>query len=615
MAYIYKIYIIIKYIWHTIKLTLVSVPLMSISAEYTKRKIKGFFIMWCRNCCTETSYEHCPICNSKTVEDIPSEVFWCSHCRVPILQLVTQPDKGVCPRCGHKTKYMSTDIRPVFPEERLLFELLLDREPNEFIEKSVWASNSRYYVDGKSISIPSSLFKTADTVSIAKKIEQHKTANSYSFFNRTIEVFIEANNARLNYIKDEACSFVMQEVKRFPEENIVISFSGGKDSTATADVVVKSLSNPSLVHIFGDTTLEFPYTTEYAQRYREEHPQAIFKVAKNNEQVFMDVCKDIGPPARMMRWCCSMFKTGPITRVINSLYRNQQILTFYGIRKNESVSRSKYNRVEDDAESVKIQQQTVASPIFFWKDLDVWLYLLAEKVDFNEAYRLGYDRVGCWCCPNNNQRAQFLSRIYMPEKSKEWRDFLVDFAVKIGKPDPEEYVDEGGWKARQGGNGLAAAGDVKIRFSNCTSEEHAKIYRLVRPFDDELVGMFVPFGRVAPELGQKLLHEVLVLDAKTNVPILSLQPFNHDGYDYAVKVRTMNVADHDDLQRMVGYQIRKFNVCRQCLKCESICRAGAISITGGQYYIDPDKCVHCKMCMTAKYLDGGCTMDKYLRTK
>ncbi len=32
---------------------------------------------------------------------------------------------------------------------------------------------------------------------------------------------------------------------------------------------------------------------------------------------------------------------------------------------------------EDDAESVKIQQQTVASPIFFWKDIDIWLYMLA----------------------------------------------------------------------------------------------------------------------------------------------------------------------------------------------------------------------------------------------
>ena len=76
-----------------------------------------------------------------------------------------------------------------------------------------------------------------------------------------------------------------------------------------------------------------------------------------------------------------------------------------------------------------------------------------------------------------------------------------------------------------------------------------------------------------------------------------------------------NVADHDDLQRMVGYQIRKFNACRKCLKCESICRQGAISIIGDSYYVDPKKCIHCKMCMTAKYLDGGCMMDKYLRTK
>ena len=571
--------------------------------------------MWCRNCNIETKENICPVCGAETAEDIPVEIMWCGHCRVPVLQEVSQVDKGICPRCGGKMKHMAADIRPVFPEERLLLEILLDKKPHEYIEKSVWAVNSRYYIDGKAISLPSALFKIADADDIARKLEENKAANSYDFFDENINTFIEANEGRLHYLKDEAYWFVNEEAAKFPEENIVISFSGGKDSTATADVVIKSLSNPSLVHIFGDTTLEFPYTVEYAKRYKTEHDQAIFREARNNEQVFMDVCEDIGPPARMMRWCCSMFKTGPITRVINSMYRNQQILTFYGIRKSESVSRSKYNRVENDAESVKIQQQTVASPIFFWKDMDVWLYLLAEKVDFNEAYRLGYDRVGCWCCPNNNQRAQFLSRIYMPEKSKAWRDFLVDFAKRIGKPDPEVYVDEGSWKARQGGNGLPSAGDVKIKFSNCTSEEHAKIYRLVRPFDDELVGMFVPFGRIAPELGQKLLREVIILDTRTTVPILSLQPFDHDGYDYAVKVRTMNVVDHDDLQRMVGYQIRKFNACRQCLKCESLCRAGAISIAGGQYYIDPDKCVHCKMCMTAKYLDGGCMMDKYLRTK
>ncbi len=571
--------------------------------------------MWCKNCNIETNEKLCPICNAETIEDLPAEVYWCNDCGIPVIQVTNQADRGICPICHRKTKYLSTDLRPVFPEERLLLALLLGKDPDIFMNKHVWAANSRYYIGGKSMLLSSKTFQTADMDAIVDKLKESQALINYDSFQQEVELFVAANKARLDYLKDEAAAFVRKSAEKFSEENIVISFSGGKDSTVTADLVIKAMSNPSLVHIFGNTTLEFPTTLEYAARYRQAHPLAIFQTAKNDEQVFYDVCEDIGPPARMMRWCCSMFKTGPITRVINGMYRSQQILTFYGIRKSESVSRSKYNRIEDDAESVKIQQQTVASPIFFWKDIDIWLYILAEKIDFNAAYRLGYDRVGCWCCPNNNQRAQFLSRIYMPEESKKWRRFLLDFTRKIGKPDPEVYVDSGKWKARQGGNGLPSAGDVKIRFTNCTTEDHAKIYRLVRPFDDELVGMFVPLGILAPELGKKLLHETIVLDPRTKVPILSIQPFTQDGYGYAVKVRTMNVADHDNLQRMVGYQVRKFNACRKCLKCESLCRAGAISIIGDTYYIDPDKCVHCKMCMTAKYLDGGCMMDKYLRTK
>lgn len=571
--------------------------------------------MWCKKCNIETNESFCPVCSNETVEDVPVEVYWCKNCKIPIIHFSTAADKGTCPICGQKTHYLSSDLRPVFPEERLLLAILLNKEPGDYMDCPVWAVNSRYYIDGKGRSISVKAFAEANTDSISEKVAAFSNQIDYSYFNQNIAQFIQANQHRLAYLKDESFAFVRQAAEKYKAENIVISFSGGKDSTVTADITTRTLSNPSLVHIFGNTTLEFPTTIEYADRYRKTHPLAIFQVATNDEQDFYDVCEDIGPPARLMRWCCSMFKTGPITRVINSLYRNQQILTLYGIRKFESVSRSKYNRIEDDAESIKIQQQTVASPIFFWKDIDIWLYILGEEIDFNFAYRLGYDRVGCWCCPNNNQRAQFLSRIYMPEKSKQWREFLVDFAKKIGKPDPEAYVDNEKWKARQGGNGLASAGDVKIRFTNCTTEEHAKIYRLVRPFDDELVGMFVPFGKNAPELGKKLLRETIILDAQTNVPILSIQPFNQDGYDYAVKVKTVNVADHDNLQRMVGYQIRKFNACRKCLKCESICRQGAISIIGDNYYIDPAKCVHCKMCMTAKYLDGGCMMDKYLRTK
>lgn len=540
-------------------------------------------------------------------------IYWCEACRVPIVQAIDQQNK--CPDCAGQLKYLATDVRPVFPEERLLIAVLFDEEPAKFMDAAMWALNNKFFIDGKSLTLSDKKIQAANAVEIASKISAARYAIDYNFFNRNIKRFSDINRDRLRCLTNEALEFITETTRNCDDEHVVISFSGGKDSTVTADLVIKALGNPNLVHIFSDTTLEFDTTSDYVARYRAEHPRAIFLTARNDEQNFFDVCNDIGPPARMMRWCCSMFKTGSIARVINSLYRNQKILTFYGIRKSESVSRSKYNRIEGDSESLKIQQQTVASPIFFWKDVDVWLHILTEQLDFNDAYRLGYDRVGCWCCPNNNLHAQFLSGVYMPEKSQRWRAFLIDFARSIGKPDPEVYVDSGKWKARQGGNGLKSADDIKIKFTGCTSEEHANIYQLSREFGDELIGLFVPFGRIAPELGRKILRETIILDLRSNVPIISIQPFAQAGFDHAVKIKTMNVANHKNLQRMISYQIRKFNACRQCLKCESLCRAGAISVHRDGYYIDPAKCNRCKACVTAKYLDGGCMMDKYLRTK
>lgn len=570
--------------------------------------------MWCKSCNRETNSDICELCGNTTKQDTPIMIFFCDDCKTPIIKSANRIDKNICPLCGRETAYLCSDLRPVFPEERLLIEILTAK-PFEYIDKSVWAANNRYYIDGKSKMIPISVFKKHTAEDIVEQLDKYKGDNNYDFFNQTIETFVKANSERFYYIFDEATEFIRNTTKPYPSENIVISFSGGKDSTVTADLTVRALSNPSLVHIFGDTTLEFPLTIEYAKRFKKDNPRVIFKTAKNKEQDFYKVCEDIGPPARMLRWCCSMFKTGPITRVLTSMYRDKEILTFYGIRKNESVSRSKYNRVENSAESVKIQKQKVASPIFLWKDIDVWLYILGEGIDFNDAYRLGYDRVGCWCCPNNNERALLLSRIYMPEQAKKWREFLIEFAIKIGKPDSDVYVDSGKWKARQGGNGISVADDVKIKFTNCTTEDNAKVYKLNRPVVDGFLNLLTTFGKITKELGRKLIDETIILDVVTNVPILSVQPFSQDGYEYAVKIKTMNVAKHEELQRMVGYQVRKFNACRKCLKCESLCRFGAISIIGDDYRISESKCKHCKMCMTAKYLEGGCLMDKYLKTK
>jgi phosphoadenosine phosphosulfate reductase len=570
--------------------------------------------MWCKLCRKEIHSDVCNECNSLAQPDFPIIVQWCIACNVPLIKYTNDVNKGVCSLCGDKTKYLCADLRPCFPEERLLIESLRG-EPLKYVGSSVWVNNNKYYIDGKCVSISNDQFAKADIATLASILESNKEANKVNKFEFYLGRFIAANKTHLENIRNEAFDFIKREAAKYKEEQIVISFSGGKDSTVVADLVVRALANPSLVHIFGDTTLEFPLTYEYAERFRKENPKMIFKVAKNKDQNFYQVAKEIGPPARMLRWCCTMFKTGPITRTINSVFRDQHILTFYGIRKCESVSRSKYNRVEDRDDAVKILKQKVASPIFFWSDIDVWLYIVSEKVDFNDAYRLGYDRVGCWCCPNNNERAQFLSKTYMADQFTEWRSFLIDFARQIGKPDAEEYVDGGFWKARQGGNGVAAAEDLKIKYTNCTAEDNAKVYSINKFLTDWFYNLFIPFGKVSKELGKKLIYEVIVLDEKTNVPIISIQLSKQDGYEYSVKIKTMNIAKHDDMQRMIAYQIRKFNSCRRCLKCESICRFGAITVTASEYKVSDEKCKRCRVCVSQKVLEYGCMMGKYLKVK
>ena len=102
--------------------------------------------MWCRNCNIETNEKNCPIGGQFPEEDTQVEIMWCGECNVQTIRSVNDAAREICPICGRKTRHLSADLRPVFPEERLLLELLLDKKPNEFAGKSVWASNSRYSV-------------------------------------------------------------------------------------------------------------------------------------------------------------------------------------------------------------------------------------------------------------------------------------------------------------------------------------------------------------------------------------------------------------------------------------------------------------------------------------
>ena len=571
--------------------------------------------------------DRCPKsgCNARPI--VSTTIYWCSECKVPIFgdKLNSDDKKRInkCSLCCEECHYMATDIRPVFPEERLLLAIILGESNLHIYDNvSIWNSNSGYYFDGvkKDISI-----KKLNSLPL-EKIKEFKIRYDENFddidttgFDNMIRRFIEANKNRYYEITDEAIKYIQGFRENYSLDDMFVSFSGGKDSTVTSDLVTRAFSE-KIMHIFGDTTLEFPSTYEYRTRFSKKN--RVIR-AKNYEKNFEQLCEEIGPPSRVMRWCCTVFKTGAITKTLSQVFKDKtNVLTFYGIRKSESASRSKYDR---ESASPKITKQTVVSPIIDWIDFDVWLYILTTGIDFNFAYRLGYSRVGCWCCPNNGSWSEFLSKVHMYDKYIHWRSILVSFATKIGKPDPEEYVDSGNWKARQGGQGLEIANTSIIKFEPCATQDSTFNYELQNLITEDLYELFKPFGYINKDLGNKRLGEVYVLDKNGNV-VLVLQ--GRIGTNrLKVTIKKTNIAGAKNLaaaESKIKCQLTKYQMCLGCKACSSVCKHNAITVrtvteeddTDNElliYKIDNDKCIRCTECVD--HFTAGCYMRKVLAIK
>lgn len=550
---------------------------------------------------------------------IGHSVFWDESLNCPIL------DQDYADE--HHLKKIASDLRPVFPQERLLMEILLEC-PMKFADDSVWSAGSNIYIiNGKIKKIDYKRYlkdHSIDDIRMQlKTFEQDnlKYLNEY-LSQRWVSNFISSNTERLNEITDEALTYIKDITNGRTLDELFVSFSGGKDSTVTSDLVMRGLGTQSILHFYGDTTLEYPDSAEYVKRFRMNHPRTPFMIAKNSEQDFLSMCKVIGPPSRVIRWCCTVFKTGAISKKIETIFKNKkQIISFQGIRRNESKSRAKYER---ETQSPKIAKQLAASPIIDWFDVDIWLYILSNKIDINDAYKKGFSRVGCWCCPNNSDWSEFLSDIYMEEESAEFKGFLYDFAQKIGKEDWSEYVDTGKWKARQGGNGISTNENVIVSYEPCVLEENTYNFDLNRPISTQLYEFFKPFGTLDFYMGRKRLNEVYVLDRKDRHPILRLS-----GREGTSVLKISVVGKHPSftsdriIESLLRAQITKYQSCLACSGCLGTCKFNAIHLINKdksnlrrenvEYMIDENKCVGCLNCVS--HFDSGCLMYKVLKTK
>ena len=253
----------------------------------------------CPKCRVPMDGEKCIKPNCGSVTEMASTIYWCKECNVPIFE-------KTCPICEGIGEYIATDMRPVFPEENVLISLILADDPLKYQKSSVWFGSGVYIVDGKKVKLPIARINQLplDEINVLKqKYDAFEESIDYRFFDRYVERFIKANEDRYNYITEEAVGFVQKYREKYEIEDMMVSFSGGKDSTVTSHIVNRALGTNKVLHIFGDTTLEFPYTLEYKKRFnKNEESQGVrILTAKNREKNFENLCEVVGPPSRVMR--------------------------------------------------------------------------------------------------------------------------------------------------------------------------------------------------------------------------------------------------------------------------------------------------------------------------
>lgn len=250
----------------------------------------------CRHCNDlETETSNCPVCGNRTIL-LSSEIFYCDRCNAPSFTEECQECHSVCKKVG-------SDLRPVFAQERLLLEVLLDK-PMEFAGKSVWSSTSNmYWIDGKKMHINMTELRKKDPTEIIEKLKMFADLNKEyvdsDTTNKHIQSFVRLNRYRLSSITDEACKYIRDISRKYDPSSIFVSFSGGKDSTVTSNLVMKALGTEKVLHIYGDTTLEYPTSKSYIEVFRKTYPATPLLTAKNKDQDFNNLCEVVGPPSRV----------------------------------------------------------------------------------------------------------------------------------------------------------------------------------------------------------------------------------------------------------------------------------------------------------------------------
>ncbi len=202
------------------------------------------------------------------------------------------------------------------------------------------------------------------------------------------ELDIEAINAGFaDSTPQEVLEWALAEL----HPNIALAWSGAED-VAVVDMMVKI--NPKARIFTLDTGRLNPETYDVIDKVREKYGIEL-EVMFPDSGAVEDMVREKGvnlfyESVDNRKLCCKTRKVQPLRRQLGTL---EAWVT--GLRADQAVTRAELKKVEIDEAFGGIIK---VNPLAGWSHEDVWNYIRANDVPYNELHDKGYPSIGCAPC-------------------------------------------------------------------------------------------------------------------------------------------------------------------------------------------------------------------------
>jgi phosphoadenosine phosphosulfate reductase len=484
------------------------------------------------------------------------------------------------------------EIRPVFKEELDYFGFDKHWKYPKTDVPILWAEGiRRYNVNGVCVAeAVGGGFYTKPVIKLKDGYEKLKLKAV------NIDTLWKENEKYMLGLEKTALDFIRRVHDEYEKQGLqfVVAFSGGKDSLVLLDLVAKALRPDEFFVIFSNTGMELSATLEAIERSKKHWDKLRFYEAESH-MTPDETWEAFGPPGRRLRWCCAVHKSVPTIlklRKITGDYEAKAVV-FEGVRREESSIRETYEHIRDGVKNIS---QVNISPILEWGSAEVYLYLLKKGIFFNDAYRFGLNRVGCTVCPMSSGWRDSLSNEIYPDDIYPLLLKVEDY-VECVKPakNKQKYIENGGWRARMGGNRLPQAAQRVIE----QIENDCIAFQFTEKTKEWLDVCKVLGNIVSDEDG------------------VYTQLINYQSYTFTLNAEIVSYSPYSLMDRFIISHLRgianKVAYCVGCKACEVQCPVDAFIITDmGNILIREENCTHCGNCL--EFEAKSCIVANSLKT-